>query len=199
MTLQLISSFNTSQNTSSFQNGYLEIDILRRGQNPFKLVYSVMNLNTISLPWTELVDTRYFILFVSLSGKLQNALKLDKLIPPLTSLINCSWQNTHKFWIRTCRQKILLCDCSLFNALLTHNSQFIIFKALLTIARGAVVVPPLNSQCTTLPHNHPSSTNFITFLPGIFIFIFFNFFHVAILAIIHKRIQPYLATDKIWN
>ncbi len=83
MTLQLISSFNTSQNTSSFQNRYLEIDILRRGQNPFKLVYSVMNLNTISLPWTELVDTRYFILFVSLSGKLQNALKLDKLIPPI--------------------------------------------------------------------------------------------------------------------
>jgi hypothetical protein len=47
-----ISSFNTSQNISSFRNPQIKIDLLLlpRGQNPLKLVYSIMNLNTISLP-----------------------------------------------------------------------------------------------------------------------------------------------------
>jgi hypothetical protein len=34
------------------KNPHMKIDLLLpRGQNPFKLLYSIMNLNTISLPW----------------------------------------------------------------------------------------------------------------------------------------------------
>jgi hypothetical protein len=34
------------------KNPHIKIDLLLlRGQNPLKLLYSIMNLNTISLPW----------------------------------------------------------------------------------------------------------------------------------------------------
>jgi hypothetical protein len=40
----------------SFKNPHIKIDLLlspSRGQIPFKLLYSIMNLNTISLPWVR--------------------------------------------------------------------------------------------------------------------------------------------------
>jgi len=42
---------STQAKISSFKNPPIKIDLLHRSQNPFKLMYSIMNLNTISLPW----------------------------------------------------------------------------------------------------------------------------------------------------
>ncbi len=49
---KLISSFNTSQNISSFKNPHIKIEpiIITQGPKSLKLLYSIMNLNTISLP-----------------------------------------------------------------------------------------------------------------------------------------------------
>jgi hypothetical protein len=50
ITLELISKVSTQAKISSFTNPHhIKIDLLLRGQNPLKLLYSIMNLNTISL------------------------------------------------------------------------------------------------------------------------------------------------------
>jgi hypothetical protein len=36
---------------SSFKNPHIKIDLLPKGPKSLKLLYSVMNLNTISLSW----------------------------------------------------------------------------------------------------------------------------------------------------
>jgi hypothetical protein len=52
--MELISSFNTSQNMPSFKdplhNIKTDLLLLPRGPKSLKLLYSIMNLNTISLP-----------------------------------------------------------------------------------------------------------------------------------------------------
>ncbi len=50
--LKLISQVSTQAKISSFKNHHIKIDLLHnRGQYPLKLLYSIMDLNTISLPW----------------------------------------------------------------------------------------------------------------------------------------------------
>jgi hypothetical protein len=49
-TITKISSFNTSQNTKFKKSSYKNRQ-KPKGQTPFKLQYSIMNLNIISLPW----------------------------------------------------------------------------------------------------------------------------------------------------
>jgi len=44
------SQFQHKPEISSFKNPHIKIDLLPRGQNPHKLLYSMMNLNTISWP-----------------------------------------------------------------------------------------------------------------------------------------------------
>jgi len=46
ITLELISSFNTSQNII-LKNPHIKIDLLPWGQKSLKLLYSIMNLNTV--------------------------------------------------------------------------------------------------------------------------------------------------------
>jgi len=50
ITLKLISSFNTSQNII-FQKSSYKNRPTTYGPKSLKLLYSIMNLNTISLPW----------------------------------------------------------------------------------------------------------------------------------------------------
>ncbi len=47
----VITQVSTQAKISSFKNPHIKIDLLLKGQNPLKLLYSMMNLNTISLPW----------------------------------------------------------------------------------------------------------------------------------------------------
>jgi hypothetical protein len=54
ITLQLISQVSTQAKISPFQNPHIKIDLLHRGQKFIKLLYSIMNLNTISLPTNKL-------------------------------------------------------------------------------------------------------------------------------------------------
>jgi hypothetical protein len=53
ITLQLISSFNTSQNITFQKSSYKNRPITKE-QKSIKLLYSIMNLNTISLPTNKL-------------------------------------------------------------------------------------------------------------------------------------------------
>jgi hypothetical protein len=73
-----------------------------------------------------------------------------------------------------------------------------LFNALVTIARGGQLLSLPSIASALLFHTSPIIHKFYTNIPARdFFFVFFNFFDVTILAIIHKRIQPYLATDKI--
>jgi len=46
------SQVSTQAKISSFKNPHIKIDLLLpRGPKSLKLLYSIMNLNTISLPW----------------------------------------------------------------------------------------------------------------------------------------------------
>jgi hypothetical protein len=58
ITLQLISQVSTQAKISPFQNPQIKIDLLHRGQKSIKLLYSIMNLNTISLPTNKLALPR---------------------------------------------------------------------------------------------------------------------------------------------
>ncbi len=49
--LQLISSFNTSQNIIFQKHSYKNKPIITQGPKSLKLLYSIMNLKTIFLPW----------------------------------------------------------------------------------------------------------------------------------------------------
>jgi hypothetical protein len=51
ITLHLISSFNTSQNIMFQKSSYKNRPIITYGPKSLKLLYSIINLNTISLPW----------------------------------------------------------------------------------------------------------------------------------------------------
>jgi hypothetical protein len=44
-------NFQHKPKISSFKNTHIKIDLLPRGTKSLKLLYSIMNLNTISLPW----------------------------------------------------------------------------------------------------------------------------------------------------
>ncbi len=67
-TLHLISIFNTSQNII-FQKSSQKNRPITQGTNSFELLYYIMNLNTISLPWQAKPTKFACCSLVSLSGQ----------------------------------------------------------------------------------------------------------------------------------